>query len=32
MKTKKVEKPKMESLDPETITNLINELKISWNR
>lgn len=30
MKNKKVEKAKVESLDPETITNLINQLKESW--
>lgn len=30
MKTKKVEKIKLESLNPETITNLINQLKESW--
>ena len=30
MKTKKVEKVKLENLDPETITNLINQLKENW--
>ena len=30
MKTKKVKKPKIESLDSETIANLINQLKETW--